>query len=262
MQLRSINVLKTVLGIAVLLWFFSSCVPIKKQIYFQASQDSAKPEYIRNKTFDYKLQAGNNLYARVYSLDTKSYEFFNLGNNNQSGNVYYDAGVYLNSYYIDTDGFVDLPFIGKVYVKDLTINEAKDKIQAEIDKYLNKTTVIVKLVNYNVTLVGEVQKPGQYKIYQDKISIFEVISMAGDLTTYAKRDDIVLVRKNGNKSNIFHIDMLHDNVLESEYYYIMPDDIIYVTPVKGKNFAFSSFPYTLVISTISLGLALFAIFKP
>ena len=262
MQLRTRIVRGTGLVIVLIILLLSSCVPIKKQIYFQAAQDSTKAAYTRNKTFDYRLQPGNNLYARVYSLDQKSYEFFNLGGSNQSGNVYYDAGVYLNSYYINKEGYVDFPFIGKVFVKDLTIDEAKEKIQAEIDQYLNKTTVIVKLVNYNVTMVGEVQKPGQYKIYQDKINIFEVISLAGDLTTYAKRDDIVLVRKNGNKSNIYHIDMLHDNMLESEYYYIMPDDIIYITPVKGKNFAFASFPYTLVISTISLGLALFAIFKP
>ena len=90
--------------------------------------------------------------------------------------------------------------------------------------------VFVKLVNYSVTLVGEVYKPGQYKIYQDRINIFEVISLAGDLTTFAKRDDVVLVRKSGNKSKIYHIDLLKDNVLESDYYYIMPDDIIYVKP--------------------------------
>lgn len=261
MHLRFNKFFKFLLGITVLLAVFASCVPIKKQIYFQAHQDSIKSEYINNKIYDHKLQTGNNLYARVYSLDEKSYEFFNLGFSNQSANVYYDAGVYLNSYYIDHDGYVDLPFIGEVYVKDLTVVEAKEKIQAEIDKYLNNTTVVVKLVNFNVTVVGEVTRPGQYKIYQDKINIFEVISLAGDLTTYAKRDDIVLVRKNGNRSNIFHVDMLHDNVLESEYYYIMPDDIIYITPVKGKNFAFESFPYALVISSISLGLALFAIFK-
>ena len=102
------------------------------------------------------MQTGNNLYARVYSMNEESSEFFNLGSSNQSSNVYYDAGVYLNSYYIDKEGYVDLPFIGKIYVLGLTVDEAKALIQAEIDKYLNKTTVIVKLVNFNVTVVGEV----------------------------------------------------------------------------------------------------------
>lgn len=261
MHLRVNYLFKFLFGITILLSVFASCVPIKKQIYLQATEDSAKAEYTRNIVPDFKLQAGNNLYMRVYSMNEETYSFFNMGYNSQSNNVYYDAGVYLNSYYIEKDGYVDLPFIGKMYVVGLTVEEAKSLVQAEIDKYLKKTTVVVKLVNYNVTLVGEVQKPGQYKIYQDRISIFEVISMAGDLTTFARRDDIVLIRKDGNKSKIYHINMLQAEMLESEFYYIMPDDIIYATPVKGKNFAFASFPYTLVISSISLGLALFAIFK-
>jgi polysaccharide export outer membrane protein len=260
MRINLSAVIKTFFGIFILAILFSSCVPIKKQIYLQAKNDSLKSEYVNNKILDYKLQTGNNLYVKVFSIDEKSYEFFNLGYG-ASGNLYYDAAVYLNSYYIDSEGYVELPFLGKVFVKELTIEEAKNKIQAEIDKYLNKTTIIVKLVNYTVTIVGEVSRPGQFKIYQDKINIFEIFALAGDLTTFAKRDDIVLVRKNGNKSNIYHIDMLHDNLLEGEYYYIMPNDIIYVSPVKGKNFAFVAFPYTLIISSISLGLALFAIFK-
>ena len=77
-----------------------------------------------------------------------------------------------------------------IFVNNLTIEETKELIQSEIDEYLKMTMVIVKLVNYNVTLVGEVNKPGQYKVYQDRINIFEMISMAGDLTVYAKRNDI------------------------------------------------------------------------
>lgn len=249
-----------IFGFILLIVFFSSCIPIKKQVYFQASQDTLKTEYQYKDFSFHKLQTANNLYVRVFSIEKESYEFFNLGYSS-SGNIYYDAAIYLNSYAVDEEGYVELPFIGRLYVKGLTINEAKDVIQHEIDKYLNETTVIVKLVNYSVSVVGEVNRPGQYKIYQDRINIFEIISLAGDLTTYAKRDDIVLVRKQENDARIYHINLLEDNVLESDYYYIMPDDIVYVRPVKGKNFAFSAFPYTLIISTISLTLALVAIFK-
>jgi polysaccharide export outer membrane protein len=178
-----------------------------------------------------------------------------------SGNIYYDAAVYLNSYYIDNEGYVELPFIGKIYLKGFTVEEAKKIIQAEIDKYLNKTTVIVKLVNYTITVVGEVNNPGLYKVYQDKINIFEILGLAGDLKTFAKRNDVILVRKTENKTKIYHIDLLNEDLLESDYYYIMPDDIVYVKPVTGKNFAFETFPYTLVISSISLALAIFALIK-
>jgi len=257
-QLKFVS--KLLLGFVILLMFFSSCVPIKKQVYFQAAEDTLKTAYQYKDFKAHKLQTANDLYVRVFSINKDAGEFFNQGISS-SGNIYYDAAIYLNSYNIDNEGYVDLPFIGKLHVRGLTTVEAKAIIQEEIDKYLNSTTVIVKLVNYNISIVGEVIRPGQYKIYQDRINIFEVISLAGDLTTYAKRDDIVLVRKQEKDAKIFHINLLEDNVMESEYYYILPDDIIYVKPVKGKNFAFSAFPYTLVISTISLTLALVAIFN-
>jgi polysaccharide export outer membrane protein len=260
MRINANILLNTIFWTFILSLFFSSCVPVKKQIYLQAEGDSIKSQFVNQKIFDYRLQPGNNLYVKVYSIDEKTYEFFNLGYGS-SGNLYYDAAVYLNSYYLDKEGLVDLPFIGKVYLKDLTVEEAKNTIQAEIDKYLNKTTVIVRLVNYTVTVVGEVNRPGQYKVYQDKINIFEILGLAGDLKTFAKRNDVIMVRKTENKTKIYHIDLLSEALLESDYYYIMPDDIVYVKPVTGKNFAFETFPYTLVISSISLALAIFALIK-
>lgn len=259
MQKRNI-IFKIVPGIVILIAILSSCVPMKKQIYLQTSEDTTKTEYLNERLMDYKLRSGNNLFIQVVSLEEDVSNFFNMGYEN-SGNIYYDAAIYLKSYLVDDSGFVEMPFLGEIYVKDLTIAEAKGKIQKQIDEYLNKTMVIVKLVNFNVTLVGEVRRPGQYKIYQDQINIFEVIGFAGDLSPFAKRDDVILVRKTEKGSKVFHIDLLSDEILESEYYYIMPDDIVYVRPVKGRNFAYTSFPYTLVISSISLIMALFAIFK-
>lgn len=255
-------ILKVLSGFVILFAIFTSCVPIKKQIYLQTKEDTTKTKFFSEQYLDFKLQPGNNLYVQVYSIDEELSQFFNLGGGTTSGgNIYYDAAIYLNSYLVNDSGFVELPFIGKLYVKGLTIEEAKEIIQDQIDKYVREIIVIVKLVNYNVTIVGEIERPGQYKIYQDRINIFEVISLAGDMTTFAKRDDIILVRKTEKGSKMYHIDLLRDNILESEFYYIMPDDIIYIKPVKGKNYAFESFPYTLVISSISLTLALIAIFK-
>ena len=259
--MRKRNILfKIIPGIVILIAILSSCVPMKKQIYLQTSEDTTKTEYLNEKLMDYKLRSGNNLFIQVVSLEEDVSNFFNMGYEN-AGNVYYDAAIYLNSYLVDDSGFVEMPFLGEIYVKGLTIEETKSKIQQQIDEYLNETMVIIKLVNYNVTLVGEVRMPGQYKIYQDQINIFEVIGIAGDLSPFAKRDDVILVRKSEKGSKIYHIDLLSDEILESEYYYIMPDDIIYIRPVKGRNFAYTSFPYTLVISSISLILALTAIFK-
>lgn len=222
--------------------------------------DTTQSHYIIDNTPSYTLQPGNNLYMRVISVNADLTDFFNQGVAN-SGNIYYDAAIYLNSYSVNDSGFVELPFIGYFYVRDLTIKDAKERIQQKVDEYVINTMVVLKLVNYNISVVGEVNRPGQYKIYQDRISIFEVISLAGDMTTFAKREEVVLVRKTEKGSKMYKINLLEDKILESEFFYIMPDDIVYVQPLKGRNFAFTSFPYGLVISSISLMIALFALLR-
>ena len=251
---------KALVGIVMGILLFSSCVPMKKQIYLQTSEDTAKTEYLNEKLLEYKLRPGNNLYVQILSLTQDVSNYFNMGFGT-SGNIYYDASIYLNSYSVSDSGYIEMPYIGNIYVDKLTIEEAKGKIQEQIDIYLKKTMVIVKLVNYNISIVGEVKRPGQYKIYQDRVNIYEVLGIAGDMTTFAKRNDVVLVRKTGKGSKVYHLNLLDADLLESELFYIMPDDILYVQPVKGKNFAFVQFPYTLVISSISLTIALFALLK-
>jgi len=260
MHLSKKDGLLAIVKVVVIIFIFSSCVPIRKQIYLQqAESEAARESYVIDNTPSYTLQPGNNLYIRVFSIEEDLAAFFNLGVG--AGNIYYDAAVYLNSYSVNEEGMVELPFIGALYVKDMTLEEAKETIQAKVDEYLRNTMVIVKLVNYNVTVVGEVQHPAQFKIYQDRISIYEVLGLAGDMTTFAKRDEVILVRKTDKGSTVHKLDLLSDSILESEYFYIMPDDIVYVQPVRGKNYAFNTFPYTLVISSISLAIAVFALLK-
>ncbi|MCB0805587.1 MAG: polysaccharide biosynthesis/export family protein [Bacteroidales bacterium] len=244
--------------IAFVILVMASCVPMKKQIYMQQADAEAKDTYIVDNTPQYTLQPGNNLYLRVFSIDEEQAQFFNLSAST-GGNVYYDAAVYLNSYSVNEEGYVELPFIGELFVKGMSLEEAKDIIQEKVNEYLINTMIIVKLVNYNVTVVGEVNSPAQIKIYQDRINIYEILGMAGDMTTYAKRDEVLLIRKTENGSKVHKLNLLSDEILESEFFYIMPDDIVYVQPVKGKNFAMQQFPYTLVISSISLIIAIFAL---
>jgi polysaccharide export outer membrane protein len=251
-------------GLIVLMLLMYSCVPIKDRIYFQKAEegsDTTKQVYQIDHTPSYKLRAGNNLYVRIISLDDEATDFFNIGLGRQGALNINDAALYLSSYSVSDSGYMELPFIGEIYVQDLTLEEAKIKIQNKVNEYLTNTMVILKLVNYNVTVVGEVFRPGQFKVYQDQISIFEILAYAEDMTTFAKRDDVILVRKTEKGSEIHHLNLLSEDILESEYFYILPEDIVYVKPVKGKNFAFESFPYTLIISTISLTIALFALFK-
>ena len=260
MRCKYSGLARTWWGVVAVVLAFSSCVPIKKQVYLQYGESEAKQEYPISLDYSYRLKPGNNLHIKVFGIDTDVNDYFNLGYGAAS-NFYHDAAIYLNSYSVDDSGKVELPFIGKVRLGGLTLKQAKVIIQEEIDQYLVNTIVIVRLVNYNVTVVGEVARPGQYKIFQDQVNFFEVLGMAGDLTTYAKRDEVVLIRKTENGSKIYNINLLEDNVLESEFYYLMPDDIVYISPVGGKNFAYQAFPYALMISSISLIIGLFALFN-
>ena len=103
--------------------------------------------------------------------------------------------------------------------------------------------VIVKLANFRVSMVGEFNNPGKYVVYQDKINIFEAIAMAGDMTDFAKRDKVLLVRQSEKGVKTYRLNLNDYSLLESEFYYLMPNDLVYVEPLKGKQFAFSEFPY-------------------
>jgi len=241
---------------------FSSCVPQKKIRYLQnKSESEAQKHFINEKKVEYKIQAGDNLYINISSLDVKTSDIFNKASSYGSSNYYNDAGIYLNSYTVNDEGYIDFPIVGNVYVKNLTVEQIKNEIQKILNEYIREATVIVKLVNFNITLIGEVRNPGEYKVYQDDINIFEAFAFAGDLTDFANRNHVLLVRLTKQGATIHKLDLTDDKILESDYYYLMPNDIIYIEPLKGKQFTFANFPYALIFSAISTALLLINYFK-
>lgn len=225
-------------------------------------KDSAnRSQFVSAPFIDYHLGIGDNLYIKVRSLDENSNNFFNnMGDENRSSG-YNDASIYLNSYTVDPGGNIVFPFIGPVYVKGKTIDETREIIEEIMNEYLKETTIIVKLVNFNITFVGEVRRPGEYKIYQDKINIFEAISMAGDISDYGNRNEVKLMRLTDEGTQLHVIDLTKEDILESPLYYLKPNDVIYVEPLKGKQFAFSTFPYALIFSTITTLIVLLTFFN-
>ena len=106
--------------------------------------------------------------------------------------------------------------------------------------------------NFNLTILGEVTRPGMFKVYQSQINLFEAISLAGNMTNFAKRDAVKIIRQTDNGSEIVTVDMGSADILSSPYYYLKPNDIIYVEPLKIKQWGFTTFPYSTVFSVISL----------
>ena len=145
-----------------------------------------------------------------------------------------------------------MPLVGKIELKNMTVDEAKAVLQTELDKYVNQTTIIVKMSNFNLTILGEVTHPGMFKVYQSQINLFEAVSLAGNMTNFAKRDAVKIIRQTDNGSEIVTVDMGSADILSSPYYYLKPNDIIYVEPLKIKQWGFTTFPYSTVFSVISL----------
>ena len=255
----------TKLGLAavVLAVLFASCVPQKKMLYLKEAQmlsENQSVNYVNERSVDYKLQPGDNLYIRFVNIvDQGGTSSLNGEFSRTSAS---DASIYLQSYTIDEEGFIELPLIGKMEVRNLTVDEAKALLQTELDKYINQTTIIVKLSNFNLTVLGEVKNPGMYKVYQSQINLFEAVALAGNMTNFAKNSAVKIIRQTDNGSEIVTVDMGSADILSSPYYYLKPNDIVYVEPMKIKQWGFTAFPYATVFSIISLLVTAYALFRP
>ena len=257
----------TKLGIftVVLTMMFASCVPQKKMLYLKDAEMAAaniSKEYVNDRSVNYKLQPGDNLFIRVLNtVDERTAASLSGDYSTRNVQLTSDASIYLQSYTLDEDGCIEMPLTGKVQLKNLTVDEARTKIQDELAKYVNQTTLIVKLSNFNLTVLGEVNRPGMYKIYQSQINLLEAISMAGNMTNFAKNDEVRIIRQTDNGSEIVTVDMGQADILSSPYYYLKPNDIIYIEPLKIKQWGFTTFPYSTVLSVVSLAVTLYYAFK-
>ena len=254
----------TKLGLAALLMavLFASCVPQKKMLYLKEAQMAAENQsinYVNERSLNYRLQPGDNLYIRF--INTVDERTASALTGDYTRAVSTDAAIYLQSYTLDEEGRIELPLVGKIELLNLTVDEAKERLQIALDKYINQTTIIVKLSNFNLTVLGEVNRPGMYKVYQSQINLFEAISLAGNMTQFAKNDQVKIIRQTENGSEILTVDMGSADILASPYYYLTPNDIIYVEPLKIKQWGFTTFPYSTVISILSLAITLWALFK-
>lgn len=237
---------------------FASCVPQKKMLYLkeaQMAQENTSINYVNERSIDYKLQPGDNLYIRfINTIDAQSAASLTGNFSSSYNNLSSDASIYLQSYTLNEEGCIELPLVGVIELKNLTVDQAKEKLQTLLNQYVNQTTLVVKLSNFNLTVLGEVNRPGMYKVYQSQINLFEAISLAGNMTNFAKNDEVKIIRQTDNGSKVVSVDMGAADILSSPYYYLKPNDIIYIEPLKIKQWGFSSFPYSTVISILSLAL--------
>ena len=243
---------------------FSSCVPQKKMLLLknmEMANENTSIEYQNERTLDYKIQPGDNLYIKAISIiDEKSSLALNGGDARGGNYLSNDASIYLNSYTVSKDGFIDYPLTGLVDVKNLTVEQVKERLQDSLSKYVKEIALMVKLSSFDITVIGEVARPGKYKIYQSEIGLLEAAALAGNFTNFAKTESVKIVRRTDNGSEIVTINAGDAEILSSPYYYLKPNDIVYVEPLKFKQWGFTSFPYSTVISIMSLGVTMVTLY--
>ena len=246
MTIKPIHIL-----IFLILLSISSCIPQKKLRYLQQQEesiiDTTKADEI-DKT--YILKSGDELYIKVNSVDPQTYSFFNGGETN---NYQFNSsmGLYLNSYTISDSGFVQLPVAGKIEVVGLDLEEARYKVEAVLSKYLNDVSVTLKLSAFRLTILGEVRRPGKYAPYLSQLNIMEALALAGDMTPYGNRTRIMIIREVDGKEQVHFINLLDENILQSQDFNLLPNDIVYVESLNAKTWGFEHFPYALVLSSIT-----------
>tara|TARA_B100001146_G_C15818808_1_gene280005 strand:- start:10 stop:534 length:525 start_codon:yes stop_codon:yes gene_type:complete len=163
------------------------------------------------------------------------------------------ANLYLNGSTINSLGKIEIPVIGKVYLLGQNLEEAKKSIQKAVDEYLKDAIVIVKLANFQVTILGEVNRPGTFPVFKENVTIFEALAMAGDLSDYANRQKLKIVRTHNNKKKIYKVDLTDQQLLLSDFYYLRNDDMIYVEPLKYRTFRKSQSQIVLsALTTLAL----------
>jgi polysaccharide biosynthesis/export protein len=235
---------------------FSSCVPQKDLTYLQNNSQAQLDSTGFYKQFreDYIIQNNDILNLNFKSFDEKSTQLFS-SNMAQNGGIQVSDGViYLNGNSVDNYGYIDLPVLGKIKVANLKLSEAKLAIEKRLFEYFKEDAVYIKLqlAGIRFLVVGEVNNPGKFVIYQNEANIFEAIAMAGDISMVGKRKEIQLIRQTPYGVKIYELDLTDDSVLNSPYYFLHPYDIINVKPMKIKSWGIGENGFQTVLSVTSL----------
>jgi polysaccharide biosynthesis/export protein len=217
---------------------FVSCVPSKDLIYLQNKNNSAEQNLVSPvNSKPYRIQTNDVLSISIKTIDPKIDALFNT----TTGSVVVKdpQSLYFDGYNVDDHGNIRIPLVGEVNVLGFTIDETRKKLEEKLlSEYFKKESnlfVNVKLAGFRYTINGEVASPGTKSLLQDKVNILEAVANAGDITTTGNRKDVVIVRQTPQGAEIHTIDLTDIKALQSPYYFLQPNDYVYVKPLKQKT---------------------------
>jgi polysaccharide export outer membrane protein len=246
---------------------FTSCRSTKD---ITVMQDMTHEEFLKDlpgQAPEYRIKTDDNLFVEIQSLNPEVSQLLSPGQsgNSQVNGVSQNYGQlssqYLSGYLVDKEGTITLPLLGKITVAGNTVNEALKMIETKTREYVKDATVKVKLLSYKITVMGEVRNPGVYYNYSNSITIFEALSMASGITDFASIKRVLVMRPTADGTKSFRIDLTKKDLVGSTAYYLLPNDMVYVTPDNYKYFGTNSQLWSMSLSAITTALLVYQIFK-
>lgn len=216
----------------VFLLLFSSCGSRKSMVYLQPDSTQINTSY---EQYIPKIQQNDILTIVVSAADPKVTAPFNPVSSLASGNMSQSVDMALRpTYTVDADGNIILPMLGKVHVAGLTRLEAIEKLRTELSQYIKDPGVNMNFNNFRVSVLGEVARPGSFVMPTERVTVLEALGMAGDLTIRGVRQNVTLIREINGQKSMHHLDLTKQETLNSPYYYLAQNDVIYVEPNKAQ----------------------------
>ncbi|GEQ87194.1 polysaccharide biosynthesis protein [Patiriisocius marinistellae] len=244
--------MKKYLLLALISFSLFSCATKKEIIYFQ-DIDALNSKSIEQ-PFEPIIETNDILYISIYSIDSKAIAPFVKGREDATA-TNTNANPSLDGYLVKKDGSIIFPVIGDIQVAGSTRAEVVDKINKALSLYIKDPVVDVRIMNFEITILGEVNQPGVFPIRDERVTLPEAIALAGDLTVDGKRENITIVREENGKRLIETIDLTSSDFFNSDFYYLKQNDVIYVQPsLKGvkKSGFIPDVPALLSLFTIVL----------
>lgn len=256
----------------------ASCVTSKRVNLMQEPGKNGIPQYADTMLYeDYELRIGDRLYIYVYSVDERVDKMFNsssgtIGMQMLQGSGGIGGSYDLYTYLVQEDGCIDFPMVGRVPVRGMTTRGVKRVLEDELSSFIKSygdyqmMSVEVKIVRRSFSVISD-RGSGTFNIQKEKVTIFEALAMAGDIGDFGDRSKVRIVREKEGLTQVKEFDVRSEDIINSEFYYIEPNDVIYIQRIKGQSFginsvttsisvvattlAFGGFVYGLVVRTIN-----------
>lgn len=227
----------------------SSCSARRNLVYFSDLTGKSGESQIITNDIEPKIQANDLLSITINTLSSESNVLFAVNSNNMNKNGYSEK----EGFRVNKLGNVNLPVAGNINLQGLTIEEAQQTVVKSLNNYVKDPIVNIQFLNFRVTVIGEVNHPSTFTMTNEKMNLLEALGMAGDMTAYGKRENVLLIREIEGKRTVIRMNLNKGNILNSPYFYLKQNDIVYVEPDKAKALDFSpnNRLMPLVVATIS-----------